>query len=314
MAKPETSEISRAISHLKPPTEFDFDVSNVAHSWKRWREEGREKYETLSFDQEPEKRSFKDIVEAGFSNYCDPKKNETRIVAQLNYQKNEVKRSKTTIEFMLSTLHRAVSKTEAERQTVKKVDTSSDSSDYEEIKMVKVDDKRKPEKSSSTKQFPKRLYASITVGKQPVNFQCDSGATCNVISLSMLERCLGKVQLKGTSRVLKMYNKATVQPVGQCVLQLKNEKTGKSYETEFVVLKQERTPLLGSETIQQMSLITVRYENILLLSVKSSKTALTKDTLMEQYSDVFQGTGKFDEQYHVTIDPDATPVVHPPRP
>jgi hypothetical protein len=32
--------------------------------------------------------------------------------------------------------------------------------------MVKVDDKRKPEKSSSTKQFPKRLYASITVGKQ----------------------------------------------------------------------------------------------------------------------------------------------------
>jgi hypothetical protein len=77
------------------------------------------------------------------------------------------------------------------------------------------------------------------------------------------------------------------------VLQLKNEKTGRSYETEFVVLKQECTPLLGSETIQQMSLITVTYENILLL-VKSSKTALTKDTLIEQYSDVFQGTGKFD--------------------
>ena len=104
MAKPETSEISRPIAHLKPPTEFDFDVSNVAHSWKRWREEvelymelamvgkkeetivkpflyivgsqGREIYETLSFDQEPEERSFKDIVEA-FSNYCDPKKNET---------------------------------------------------------------------------------------------------------------------------------------------------------------------------------------------------------------------------------------------
>ena len=104
MSKPETSEISRPISQLKPPTEFDFDVSNVAHSWKRWREEvelymelamvgkkeetkvklflyimgsqGREIYETLSFDQEPEERSFKDVVEA-FSNYCDPKKNET---------------------------------------------------------------------------------------------------------------------------------------------------------------------------------------------------------------------------------------------
>ena len=196
------------------------------------------------------------------------------------------------------------------RQTVRKIDTSSD---YEEIKMVKSSSKRKPKKSSSTKQFPKRLYASITVGKQSVKFQLDSGATCSVISLSTLERCLGKVQLTGVSRVLKMYNHATVQPVGQCVLQLKNEKTGNSYETEFVVLKQECMPLLGSETIQQMNLITVRYENILLLSVKSSKTALTKDSLIEQYSDVFQGTGKFDEQYHITIDPDATPVVHPPR-
>ena len=104
MAKPETSEIRRPFVHLKLPTEFDFDVSNLAHSWKRWRKEvelymelamvgkkeetivklslyivgsqGREIYETLSFDQEHEKRSFKDIVEA-FSNYCDPKKNET---------------------------------------------------------------------------------------------------------------------------------------------------------------------------------------------------------------------------------------------
>jgi hypothetical protein len=104
MAKPETSEISRPIAHLKPPTEFDFDASNVAHSWKLWREEvelymelamvgkkeetivklflyivgsqDREIYETLSFDQEPEEQSFKDIVEA-FSNCCDTKKNET---------------------------------------------------------------------------------------------------------------------------------------------------------------------------------------------------------------------------------------------
>ena len=38
--------------------------------------EGREIYGTLSFNQEREGRSFKDIVPA-FLNYCDPKKNET---------------------------------------------------------------------------------------------------------------------------------------------------------------------------------------------------------------------------------------------
>ena len=64
-------------------------VYGIGYGWKELKEEtivklflyivgsqGREIYETLSFDQEPEERSFKDIVEA-FSNYCDPKKNET---------------------------------------------------------------------------------------------------------------------------------------------------------------------------------------------------------------------------------------------
>ncbi|CAB4024135.1 Hypothetical predicted protein [Paramuricea clavata] len=268
MAKPETSEISRPIAHLKPPSEFDVDVSNVAHSWKRWREEvelymelamvgkkeetivklflyivgnqGREIYETLSFDQEPEERSFKGIVEA-FSNYCDPKKNETveryKFFTRVQEAGETLDKFITDVKILAATCNFEQLKESLiqDRIICGMTDSTSDSSDYEEIKMVKVDDKRKPEISSSTKQFPKRLYASITVGKQPVNFQLDRGATCNVISLSMLERCLGKVQLKGTTQVLKMYNKA-------------------------------------------------------------------------------MGTGKFDEQYHVTIDPDATPVVHPPRP
>ena len=39
MAKAETSEMSRPILQLKPPTEFDFDVKNIAHSWSRWKNE-----------------------------------------------------------------------------------------------------------------------------------------------------------------------------------------------------------------------------------------------------------------------------------
>jgi len=36
-----------------------------------------------------------------------------------------------------------------------------------------------------------------------------------------------------------------------------DRKTDKSYCTEFVVLKEQSTPLLGAETIQQMNLIQV---------------------------------------------------------
>ena len=35
---------------------------------------------------------------------------------------------------------------------------------------------------------------------------------------------------------------------------------------------------------------------------------------MDILQDVFQETRKFDERYHVTLNPYSTPVVHPPRP
>lgn len=106
----------------------------------------------------------------------------------------------------------------SKRQTVKQVNDSSESSDYDEVRVVDGNDRRNSKVPKKLNQFPKRLYALITVGKQGINFQLDSGATCNVISLSKLEQCFGKVQLNTTSRVLKMYNKAIVQPVGKCVL------------------------------------------------------------------------------------------------
>ena len=66
--------------------------------------------------------------------------------------------------------------------------------------------------------------------------------------------------------------------------------------------------------MQQMNLITVRYENILSLSVKTNRTPLTKETLMTKYSDIFQGTGKFEEPYNLIVESDCVPVVHPLRP
>ena len=197
---------------------------------------------------------------------------------------------------------------------INNIEYLSYSSDYDEINMVSKDEEKSNTKQLGTKSFSKRLYAIITIGNQPVNFQLDSGATCNVISLPTLQRCLGKVNLENTTRVLGMYNCATVEPIGQCTLNLKNEKTGQIYETEFVVLRDECTPLLGSETNQQMDLVKVQYENILSLSVKGTAVLLNKDTIIQQYPDVFQGTGKFENKYHLTVDPDAVPVIHPPRP
>ena len=165
----------------------------------------------------------------------------------------------------------------------------------------------------TARRFPKRLFATVNVGKRPVRFQLDSGASCNVISAKTLESSLGHVELKKTTKMLSMHNRTTVQPLGLCQLELCNAKNGKVYQVEFTVLKQECTPLLGSETIQEMDLIQVRFENILSIGVSSEGKPLTKESLIAKFPDVFNGTGKLDGQYNLEIEADAVPVVHPPR-
>ena len=193
------------------------------------------------------------------------------------------------------------------------VQTESESdSDYDEIKTIDFEPDDEINAVMAT-EFPKRLFATVHVGETPVRFQLDSGASCNVISAKTLEKCIGKVVLRSTTRMLAMHNKTTVQPLGLCQVELRNSKNGKWYEAKFTVLKEECTPLLGSETIQQMNLIQVRFENILSLETETGKIPLSKDSLLSKYPDVFEGTGKFEGSYHLEIEPDSTPVVHSPR-
>ena len=170
-------------------------------------------------------------------------------------------------------------------------DNDEDLSDYDDILTVDLEPASEVNSIVASK-FPKRLYATIDVGKKPVRFQLDSGASCNVISEETLKKCFGPVKLEQTKRVLSMYNQTTLKPLGRCTLELHNCKTDKSYCTEFMVLKKQSTPMLGSETIQQTDLIQVRFENILSLMASPHKEPLTKEKLADQFPDVFQGTGK----------------------
>ena len=74
----------------------------------------------------------------------------------------------------------------------------------------------------------------------------------DVISQKTLEGCFKKIALTDVNRVLSMYNQTVVTPKGQCTIPLTNLKNGKLYKATFMVLAQECTPLLGSETIQEV--------------------------------------------------------------
>ena len=104
-----------------------------------------------------------------------------------------------------------------------------------------------------------------------------------------------------------MYNCTTVQPLELCYT-----KNGKVYQVEFTVLGQDCTPL-ESETAQKMDLIQVCFEDILSLDLSSEGKPLTKESLIAKFPDVFNGKGKLHGPYHLEIEADAIPVVHPPR-
>ena len=86
------------------------------------------------------------------------------------------------------------------------------------------------------------VYARMLVRQQPVQFQVDYGARANVLPLKYAE---GE-KLDSCSQTLVMWNGTKVTLVDSCALPLLNPKTNEKYKVRFLVVKEDLTPLLGS--------------------------------------------------------------------
>ncbi|XP_061184909.1 uncharacterized protein K02A2.6-like [Saccostrea echinata] len=70
--------------------------------------------------------------------------------------------------------------------------------------------------------------------------------------------------------------------------------------------------LLGNKSLQHMELLNWRKENI--HSVRQLlPSPLSKKQLLAEYPDVFEGVGRLAGKYHLVLDENIQPVVHPPR-
>lgn len=110
--------------------------------------------------------------------------------------------------------------------------------------------------------------------KKLVNFLIDFGATCNVIPMQLLNP---NIQLENTEKVLVMYNKSRLRPLGKFKVRLQNLRNDKLYRLEFQVVDQEdRILLLGRKASEAMKLIKVQYENILAIDSIGKHNVQTK--------------------------------------
>ena len=77
----------------------------------------------------------------------------------------------------------------------------------------------------------------MLAGHHKVTFQVDTGATLNTLHTRYADN------IKPTTRKLKMWNNTEAAPLGICHTVVKNPKNKKTYSIEFMVVRDNYTPL-----------------------------------------------------------------------
>ena len=102
-------------------------------------------------------------------------------------------------------------------------------------------------------QYNKKLFATMIINGKQVQFQLDTGATVNVLSVQEYKEISNDQTLAGLSKsnaTLCMYNSTVIKPIGKIRLCVRNPKNNKKYNIEFQIVKEENRPELGAKTIQ----------------------------------------------------------------
>lgn len=85
-----------------------------------------------------------------------------------------------------------------------------------------------------------------------------------------------------------------------------------------VVIDGDYTPLIGARAPQQMRLLVVQQHNICQVNEDQGTPVqqtdvLTKDKILNEYADVFDGLSRMEGQLHLRVDETVSPTVMPPR-
>ena len=122
----------------------------------------------------------------------------------------------------------------------------------------------------------------------------------NVLPLSVYNNLKNKPLLEETNVKLSTYNGGDIPTIGKCELNLENK--NENCKVSFVVTDTKSPPLLGLQACQQLKIVKRVW------AVNSSEP-----NLIQQYEDVFGEIGCLKEDYHININPEVKPVIHPPR-
>ena len=155
------------------------------------------------------------------------------------------------------------------------------------------------------------LYAKMVIDDKTVVHQIDPGATACIIPASYVgERTITKEPV-----TLRLYDNSKIEALGRCKIKVRNAKTGKKWNINYVVIDNESLiPLLSRQAAELMSLITVNYDNFV-SSVNSAPVDASLNDLVQSHKSVFSdGLGSLSaDKVHLTVKDYAQPVVKQAR-
>ena len=160
-------------------------------------------------------------------------------------------------------------------------------------------------RESKSKEEDEDLLKLKINGKN-ILFQIDTGAQVSVLPRLAFETLGVGSDLQKTKTVLVAFNGSKIKPLGKC--QLLCSYGSSTYQLIFYVVDAKCVPLLSKNACKLLGAIKF-------MNKVNENAAMDKqqDQLIVKYHDVFEGLGCLDGELHLEVDPNVSPVAHPPR-
>ena len=147
-----------------------------------------------------------------------------------------------------------------------------------------------------------------------IEFQLDTGATCSTLTMKDYNK-ISSAPLKKSNAKLKLYDNTYIKPVGTVTLRCTTNNVTK--RIHFEVVDRAPTSLLSGKACSALKLIQFSehcLRHVVCATEENmSRTGLSKDSVLTEYSDVFKGLGKLPGLYHIETDPNVKPKQDNPR-
>ena len=158
-----------------------------------------------------------------------------------------------------------------------------------------------------------------------LRFQVDTGAQCNVIPLDLYKKAAQDPTLtrvtKSTGKIVA-YGGSTIPVMGTVMLNIRRKKAQHRIKCKLVPGNKIR-PLLGRSACLGMNIISYLDNDSIsmpevgkafVFTISQPKQPLGQAELIQRFPQVFrEGVGCLKGEYRIQLDPQQTPVQHPPR-